>query len=136
MSVDNQNEATDIVKPDLEIVRLNASENGRSYCQHDCCGDFVGKNDVLRLVKTVVTINNKVVERIKLCLIQEGCMTCTVGYVPRNYMKLAKVRKQVTRYCQVVELYSDSNNSYKRKMSHRNRGMASVAFLDEIPMLE
>ena len=97
---------------------------------------FVRNNDVLRLVKTVVTINNKVEEGIKLCLIQEGCMTCTVGYVPRNYMKLAMVQKQVTRYCQVVELYSDSNNSYKRKLSHRNRGMASVAFLDEIPMLE
>ena len=136
MSDGKQDEVDDIIKPDLEIVGLNGSGNNRSCCQHECCGNHVLKNDVLRLVRTMVTINDKTEEAIKLCLIREGAMTCTVGYVPRNYLKLAKVRKQITRYCQVVELYSESNNSYKRKLSHRNLGMASVAFLDEIPMLE
>jgi hypothetical protein len=135
--IDDVNDVEDnVIKPDLEIVGLSASENDRSCCQHECCGEHVERNDVLRLVKCVVTVKDKTEEAIKLCLIKEGTMTCTVAYVPRTYMNIPKVRNQVTRYCQVVELYNESTNSYKRKLSHRNRGMASVAFLDDIPLFE
>ena len=133
---DNNTETEDIIKPDLEIVGLSSSDNDRSCCQHKCCGTRVRRNDVLRLVKCVVTVNNITEEAIKLCLIQEGSMTCTVAFVPRIYLKLPKVQQQINRYCQVVELYDQSMNTYKRKLSSRNCGMASVAFLDDIPVNE
>ena len=106
-------ELTDIVKPDLEIVGLASSDNDRSCCQHECCGEKVKKNDVLRLVRCMVTINNKTEEAIKLCLVEGGSMTCTVAYVPRPFIKVKAIQKHVNRYCQVVELYEDSNNTYK-----------------------
>ena len=84
MSENNEDEINDIILLDLEIVGLNASGNNRSCCQHECCGNHVVKNDALRLVQTMVTISNKTEEAIKLVLIREAAMACTVAYVPRN----------------------------------------------------
>ena len=49
---------------------------------------------------------------------------------------MPKVTRNINRFAQVVELYKDSTNSYKRRMSHQNKGMAKIVFLDEIPVDE
>ena len=131
------NEVEDVyIKPDMEIVGLEGHDNGRSCSRHECCGIDVKINTVLRLTKTVVTINGNTEEAIKLQKVEEGTITCTVAFVPRCYLMNSNVKNQVNRFCQVVEMYNTSNNTYKQKLSKRNKGMASVAFLDEIPVFE
>ena len=131
------NEVEDVyIKPDMEIVGLEGHDNGRSCSRHECCGIDVKINTVLRLTKTVVTINGNTEEAIKLQKVEEGTITCTVAFVPRCYQMNSNVKNQVNRFCQVVEMYNTSNNTYKQKLSKRNKGMASVAFLDEIPVFE
>ena len=93
-------------------------------------------DDVLRLKKTVVTINGSVEEAIVLVRVQEGCDTCHVAFVPRVFAKDPKVISNINKLVQVVEIYKFSENSYKRRLSKQNQGMASVIFLDGLPHFE
>jgi hypothetical protein len=62
--------------------------------------------------------------------------TCTVAFVPRVYTQLPTVKERINKFVQVVEIYQDSDNTHKRRMDNQNRGMASVSFLDDIPLGE
>lgn len=66
---------------DIEIVGLHSSTNGRSCCQHACCGKHAAVNDVVRLVRTVVTVNDNIEPAIKVVKIADGVETCTIGFV-------------------------------------------------------
>jgi hypothetical protein len=128
--------ATANESPDLEIVGLDSSTNGRSCTCHATCGEYVAVDDVLRLVKCVVTIQGLTEDAVKLVKIKDATDSCTVAYVPRAATRLPKVTRNINRFAQVVKLYKDSTSSYKCRMSHQNKGMASIVFLDEIPVDE
>jgi hypothetical protein len=120
----------------LEIVGLHSNSNGRSCCQHRCCGEHVQVGDVLRLVKCVVTIKSQPEEAVKLVKIADGTDCCTVGFVPRVFSRMPRVEQNINKFVQVVELYKDSENTYKNKLSAKNFGVASVVCLDDIPIPE
>jgi hypothetical protein len=122
--------------PCLEIVGLHANSNGRSCCQHHCCGEHVQVGDVLRLVRCIVTIHSQPEEAVKLVKIADGTNTCTVGFVPRVFSKMPHVEQHINKFVQVVELYTNSGNTYKNQLSTKNSGMASVVCLDDIPIPE
>ena len=122
--------------PDLEIVGLNSSTNDRSCCQHKICGEYVFVNDVLRLVRCIVTINGRAEEAIKLVKIADGSDTCTVAFVPWAFSSNPKVKNRVNKFVQVVEIYKNSDSTHKRRLANQNHGMASVVFMDEIPVNE
>jgi hypothetical protein len=126
----------DYVHPDLEIVGLSSASNGRSCCQHHICGEHVAANDVLRLVKCVVVANGRTEEAVKLVKIVGGSDTCTVAFVPRVFADAKNVQDHLNKFVQVLEIYKESENTHKRYMSHQNCGMASVVFLDDIPVDE
>jgi hypothetical protein len=92
--------------------------------------------DLLRLVRTVVDIDGRTETAIKLVRIVDGYDGCTVGFVPRVHSRLRKVVDCLDKFAVVQELYSSSNNSYKREKSAKNRGMASACLLDYIPRNE
>jgi hypothetical protein len=121
---------------DLEIVGLHSDTNDRSCCQHEKCGEHVVVGDILRLVKCIVTIDETAEEAIKLVKIDGGAETCTVAFVPRAYAQLLTVKERINKFVQVVEIYKVSDNTHKRRMDKQNRGMASVSFLDDIPLGE
>jgi hypothetical protein len=122
--------------PHLEIIGLHSNSNGRSCCQHRCCGEHVKVGDVLRLVKCVVTIKATPEEAVKLVKIADGTDGCTVGFVPRVFARMPRVEQNINKFVQVVELYSDSENTYKKNLSTKNFGVASVVCLDDIPVPE
>lgn len=122
--------------PHLEIVGLHSNSNGRSCCQHKCCGEHVKIGDVLRLVKCVVTINLQAEEAVKLVKIEDGTNCCTVGFVPRVFSRSPQVQQHINGFVQVIELYKDSENTYKNTLSTKNFGVASVVCLDDIPIPE
>ena len=117
--------------PDLEIVGLLSSTNGRSCTVHGCCGDHVGVGDVLRLVECHVTVKGTVEKAVKCVKVVNGIDTCTVAFVPRALMNLPQVQNNLNGFVQVSEVYADSKNWYKKNKSHTNSGMASVELLDK-----
>lgn len=91
---------------------------------------------MLRLVKCVVTIKSQPEEAVKLVKIADGTDCCTVGFVPRVFSRMPRVEQNINKFVQVVELYKDSENTYKRKLSNKNFGVACVVCLGDIPIPE
>jgi hypothetical protein len=67
---------------DLEVVGINGISNGQSCCQHSCCGASLSANELLRLVKCVVTINKKTEEAVKLLRVTADDDGCTIYFLP------------------------------------------------------
>jgi hypothetical protein len=121
---------------DLEVVGICSNTNGQSCCVHDCCGDSLSKNELLQLVKCVVTINKKTEEAVKFVHVTADGDRCTIGYLPRVWMNLPIVQKNINNFCIVREIYDESDNRCKRLKSQRNKGMAGFIFLISIPVTE
>jgi hypothetical protein len=119
---------------DLEIIGLHCSSNGRCCSKHPICGASLANGDLLRLRKTVVTVNGKVEEAYKVVKIDDLTETCTVAFIPRVQSKLPKVKNN--KLVVVKEVYDYSINTYKVEKSKKNHGMASVVFADDIPIQE
>ena len=120
-------------KPDIEIVGLDSSSNGRSCKRHAIsCGHLVFVEDVLRLVKCVVAVNGRTEDAVKLVKIQDATDSCTVAYVPLDAVNNPKVIKNLNNFAQVVEIYKESNDSRKRRLANQNKGVANIVFLDDI----
>jgi hypothetical protein len=100
---------------DFEIVGLFSSSNGIFCCQHKICGEHLCVGDVLCLVKTVIEIDQRNEEAIKLVKIIDGSDGCTVGFIPRVQSRLPKISRNINNFCVVQELYHSSNSVYKQK---------------------
>jgi hypothetical protein len=134
--VDNQPVATIFCCTKMiKICGLSANSNGWSCTSHENCGLFIKVNNILRLKECIVIINNQPEPAIKLVKIAKGSETCTIGFIPRMYYKLPKVKNSINGQLQVVSLYKDGTTCKKHK-DHANKGMASCVFMDDIPMLE
>ena len=116
------------------MLGLNASSNGRSCEQHECCGKAVKADDVIRFKLAVVEdVLGKPLEMIKAVLIKDGTELCTVGFLGREVAALPSQRsKYIDKFAQVLELYNDNENSMMRKKSKRNAGMASFRLMEDI----
>jgi hypothetical protein len=125
-----------VVIPEVEIVGLRSNSNGRSCCQHTCCGKRVQVGDVLRLKLTYVTINRKTEEAIKLVKIADGTDTCTVAFMKKDLIRKPSVRSKLDKFVMVTELYKDSETPEKLALDKTNRGVAGCVFLDNIPISE
>ena len=121
---------------DLEVVGLFGTSNGRSCCQHECCGRSLNVNELLRIVKCVVHVKGKSEDAIKFVRVTAEGDGCTVGFLPRIWMNLPKVIENLNNFCIVSELYSDSENRCKVIKGERNMGMAGVILLSSIPIEE
>jgi hypothetical protein len=97
----------------IEICSLNASSNGCSYTSHETCGFFVKFNNTLRLKESIVIVENQPEPTIKLVKISEGCETCTIGFIPRIYFRLQKVKNFTNGLLHIVLLYKDGT-TYKK----------------------
>ena len=153
------NASDDACTADFEVVGLEESSNGRSCCVHECCGSSVVPGSLVRvrLVRVVGMINvlvcvmfviiihapvlgvvsdvdGKSREALACYLIWDGTESCRVGFLPRASVRVKD--RFHGKFGQVCELYGDSDNSQRRRKSHRNRGMASCAFIDQIPLFE
>ena len=99
---------------EVEIVGLYCGGNGRSCCSHKICGEHVKVGDLPRLVPTVVEVEGVVEEAIKFVRVLDGVDCCNVGFVPRVQATLKSVKDAVDSFVIVVELYSLSENKYKK----------------------
>jgi hypothetical protein len=65
---------------DLEVVDIDGSSKDQSCCQHDCCGASLSENELLWLVKGVVTINKKMEEAVNFVHVTADGDGCTIGF--------------------------------------------------------
>jgi len=66
---------------DGELLGLNASSNGRSCEQHECCGKAVKADDVIRFKLAVVEdVLGKALETIKAVLIKDARNFALLGF--------------------------------------------------------
>ena len=118
-----------------EIVGLKGTSNGRSCVSHDCCGEHVNLDDLVRFRLSVADVDGKIEEAIHVVRIQDGTESCTIGFLPRNIVKSRK-DKFIGKFAQIIELYKYSESAVKHQKSHRNKGVASFCLLDDIPQQE
>lgn len=113
---------------EVELYGLYGSSNGR-YCErHAVCGECVVVGDILRLKRTVVKINDKLEHAIKFVNIVDGCEKCTVGFVSKSLID--EYLCQINEFFEVVEIYREASNSFKRRKSCINKGMALCRKID------
>lgn len=120
---------------DGEIIGLKASNNGRLCESHECCGENLSADDLIRFRFCVLDFEDGTEEAIKAVRIRDGTESCVVGFLSRNIVKSRK-DTFIDKFAQVIELYEYSENRTKRGKSQRNLGMASFRLLEEIPKME
>jgi hypothetical protein len=120
------------IQPSIEIVGLLRDNNGRSCTQHACCGHHLKGGDLVVIVPVMLQVRGKMEPAVKVVKIVEGKPTCTVGFLPRLAVRTKKVKAHFNTYVQILELYENSPNSYKRRLWNENYGMASGVYTDEI----
>jgi hypothetical protein len=98
---------------DLEIVGLYGSSNGRSCCVHGECGWYVKVGDLLRLKKTVVTMDGRDEDAVKLVKITKGVEGCTVAFIPCLILQTATVRQNIDQFCVVKLIYEKSKCNFR-----------------------
>ena len=108
------------------------------------CPPFIG-NGILSVTNIRLESTGNVVSSPSLKLPEEAVNFvrvtaegdgCTVGFLPRIWLKLPKVQQNLNEFCIVTELYADSENQCKAIKSNRNVGMAGVILLSFIPINE
>ena len=123
---------------DGEIFGVLESTNGRSRSCHQCCGEHLKRDDVIRLVPTTVPVEgalDQAEDFIVAVLISDGTETCRVGFLPR---RLAKHKRErcLNKFAQIIELYEDMEEAVYKRKSKRNNSVASFRLLDDIPRFE
>lgn len=116
---------------DGEIVGLKGTSNGRTCEIHDCCGEHLAPDDLVRFKLSVVNVGDKTEDAIKVVRVRDGTESCMIGFLPRNIVKSGK-DKFVGKFAQIIELYEHSENTTMRRKSNRNKGVASFRLLQDI----
>ena len=98
---------------------------------HDCCGEHIYPDYLIRFKLSVVDVDGKTEEAIKVVRVRDGTESCTIGFLPRNIVKSGKDRF-VGKFAQIIELYEHSDNTTMRRKSNRNKGVASFRLLKDI----
>ena len=114
----------------VDVVGCDAGDNGRSCVSHEICGNHVHVGDVIVFRWEVVPIEEDMEEVVKAYLIRDGSQTCHIGFLPRRLLK--QKGKFVNKMAIVVEDLRTSENSQKRRRSHRNMGIVYCTMLDAI----
>ena len=61
---------------DFEVVGLQMTSNGRQCCSHDACGQNLSIGDVVKLVPTIVTTEDKDESPLAVQKIVDGTVGC------------------------------------------------------------
>ena len=115
----------------VEIVGLNGSDNGRTCTKHEACGTYVNEGQVLRMKEAIVTINGSLQRSIKFVAIDDMTESCTVGFAGKATHQRLRELGKVNKFVVVEKLYDKSENTFERRKSHTNKGMARCRILHQ-----
>ena len=83
------------------------------------------------MVPCTVECNGENESAIKCAKVVDGVGTCTVTFVPRQFMTLPKVQAHHDKFVQLSEMHADSWNTCKHSKAKVNCGAASVKLFDK-----
>ena len=120
----------------VDIVGLEASNNGRSCENHEVCGcvvapDVVVRFKVVQLAREVVNEANPNVEATAIAVyhVSGGIDTCCVGFLRRHLLKYKD--EYDGRLAQVTEVFDEQSESpTDRAKYHRNKGCARAVLIE------
>ena len=117
----------------VEIVGIEASNNGRSCDQHDVCGSVLDDDVVVRLRKVqILNSQGREETAIAAYLVSDGIDQCRVGFLQRHLVAHAKSFDGVL--AQVTEVYSVTSESpSKRKKCLQKMGCCLAAVISAMP---
>jgi hypothetical protein len=119
----------------VDVVGVDSGTHGRSCENHDVCGHFVVKDDLLYCNWAVQKIASDVPEACVQVfkLAPDGHVGCHVGYLPRRVVKSSRCKDDSKKkdqgrsfngtWLKVVSDLRLSDNSAERSRSHRNFGI-------------
>ena len=122
---------------DGEIWGLTLSTFGRSCERHDCCGETLQKDQVLRFKKIRITCgpNGETEEAIVAIRIEDGCETCKVGYIPPRVV-MYEADKYEGKEGQVISVYEDEDDLVYKNKAKLHNGVASFRLFANVPGFE
>jgi hypothetical protein len=120
----------------VDIVGLEASDNGRSCDRHEVCGSVVAPDVVVRfrtvqLQREVVNKANPEMEAQALAVyhVSGGIDCCRVGFLRRHLLKYED--EYDGRLAQVTEVFNDKSESPSDCAKyHRNKGCARCVLIE------
>lgn len=118
---------------DGEIVGIDIPDNGHSCVVHECCGSSLLPNDLIRFKSDAIDVGGKIHSCFKAVRITDGVEGCNVGYLPLHIVSLKDSPSYKEKFATIIELYRESEDSYKYHKSQKNHGMASFRLLSDMP---
>ena len=118
----------ELLEPLLEIVGIEESSRGRSCEIHECCGEALTLDSVVRF-RSIQILNSDDIEEsaIGVYWVTDGVDRCLVGFLPRKCVQ--DKEKYEGKVAQVVEFLKNSESPSSRRKSHQNRGVCNAVFL-------
>ena len=118
-----------MIKINIEIIYLDYLYKKQSCVNSLCCCKNVMVNNTLIIN---FNNNNKIDEIYEVYITVNKEMRCKIAYIPREYHNIIKKKLEVNSklYLSITEIYNNSENIYKRKISKKNKGMAACIFLN------
>jgi hypothetical protein len=120
----------------IDIVGIDAGDNGRSCENHTICGSVVAPDVVVRIravqVKRKVDADNSEPEDSALAVyhVTGGIDACRVGFLRRHLLKYKD--EYDGRLAQVIEVFgTNSESPTDRAKHHRNRGCCRAVLIEE-----
>ena len=117
----------------VEVIRLQASDNGRFYSIHEVCGCVVGEDLLFCFRKVQVIVEGKEKIMIAAYWVIDGVDQCHVGFLPKHIVKHHE--RYEGRLVQVTELYQDSCSPCKRRKNNKNNGCCLAALIEIGPTI-
>jgi hypothetical protein len=120
----------------VDIIGINASDQGRSCEKHDICGVVLAPDVVVRirevqLAREVVDEANPAVATTALAVyhVSGGIDCCRVGFLRRHLLKYKD--EYDGRLAQVTEVFGEKSASPSDKAKHhRNKGCARAVLIE------
>jgi len=117
----------------LDVVGLDATNNGRSCRNHECCGQVVRSGDIIVFRGCEVIVNNIKERGIAAHLMKDGYQSCRVGFLKRHMIRKEGQLEGVR--ARVVQVLSPdakkTTNKSDRAKYHHNKGACVVECTSE-----
>lgn len=115
----------------VDIVGINASNNGRSCEKHNTCGVVLVPDVVVRIRAVQLEKEGKEVEETALAVyhVSGGVDACRVGFLRRHLLKYKD--EYDGRLAQVIEVFDGKSESPSDREKHyRNKGCCRATLIE------
>eukprot|EP00977_Amphora_coffeiformis_P008856 scaffold1999_cov153-Amphora_coffeaeformis.AAC.16 len=113
----------------VDIVGINAADNGRSCEAHEACGAVLKADNVVRLQVAQIKVDDKEETAIALYGVSGGVDTCHIGFLRQYLLKYKD--KYDARLAQIIEIFTENSESPSdRNKARRNLGYCRATLIE------